>query len=671
MKQSTLRHYLVTQKLSLAVKTSRGQFVDCQAASESLIKKARNFYITSCAKHSAAYSLEDAIAGKVSSETVKRRIQKKQSLCPICAKRNKTPSALGHYGPEIYQYMSEKGYFDSSSGSDFPSRSAINAMDRDNDKLKLTCVTPYCRNDNKKTVSDILKENRLTHSPLICKSCAQVENDDNLKYSLQDLIIKTQQDGMKLEAVTHKNIEYSPETNHPCDIKISSSDVCTVTCGTEAHSNRYRGKPKVTTVMSSSYGCPICAKSFSNCELVVLALLTCFWKLSDIKFHFKESWLGRMHLDFYIPRKRLAIEVDGGFHFNEKHPHHNLSTKENDLIKNALCLKEAVELIRVDARYFERSRSSIQTDLISYAHDYIYKSLSEKSPQVFPPEAKNDELLRNHKKQYAQLLPSFRSFVQNQKELEFRKHCENVNIRIHSDFINTVTNIHISCAHIKKSDNIWRRPCDILAGKGIQCCYYSDSRQVATLIKAADLAAQKGRLIDIPRLKQINAEWPAISATTKLAISCPCGRLWSEKATLNGLQSSEKYKRCECAFRIKPSSLLQCYENFDQEIEYTDDVRRVLSAAKIFRDTEMVTRMAILKASIDFPWVGRKTLARKINEDGFNIPEGRITTVQKKLSLTTQEKRVSANYKAFKDRLIKGFYKDFRPIILERKSLTV
>ncbi len=79
MKQSTLRHYLVTQKLSLAVKTSGEQFVDCQAASESLIKKARNFYITSCAKHSAAYSLEDAIAGKVSSETVKRRIQKNKA----------------------------------------------------------------------------------------------------------------------------------------------------------------------------------------------------------------------------------------------------------------------------------------------------------------------------------------------------------------------------------------------------------------------------------------------------------------------------------------------------------------------------------------------------------------------------------------------------------------
>lgn len=663
MQQNTLRDYLVTQKLSLAVKTSGGQFVDCQAASKSLIKKARNFYITSCAKHLAAYSLEDAIAGKVSSETVKRRLQRGHSLCPLCAKKNKTHAALGHYGPEIYQYMSEKGYFDLSSDSTFPTRSAINAMNRDSDKLKLTCVTPHCRNHNMKTVSDILVENRLTNSPLICKSCAQVENDDNLKYSLQDLIDKTKQDGMQLEGVTHKNVKYSPETTDPRDIRISSSDVCTVTCNIEAHSRNYRGNPKVSTVMASNYGCPLCAKSFSNCELVVLALLTCFWKLSDIKFHFKESWLGRMHLDFYIPRKKIAIEVDGGFHFNEKHPHHNPSTKKNDLIKNSLCLKEAVELIRVDARYFERSPSSIRTDLISYAHDFVYSCLSEQSPHTFPPQAAHDELLRNHQKNYSLLLPVFRSLIQNKRELEFHKHCERVGIFVHSDFINTVTNVHISCEHIKKDDNVWRRPTDIMAGKGIQCCYYSDSRQVATLRKAAELAAEQGRLIDISRSKQINSKWPEISATTKLAISCPCGRLWSEKATLNGLQSSKKYKRCECALKIKPSIFVHCYENLGKAIAYTDALKQVLNTGKAFRDKELATRMTILKASIDFPSFGRKTLARKIDEQSC-ILDGKIRILHENLSLNTIEERKSANYQTFENALVKNFYNDFRQIIV-------
>ena len=109
---------------------------------------------------------------------------------------------------------------------------------------------------------------------------------------------------------------------------------------------------------------------------------------------------------------------------------------------------------------------------------------------------------------------------------------------------------------------------------------------------------------------------------------------------------------------------MQCYEHLDKAIAYTDALKQMLNTGKTFRDKELVTRMTVLEASIDFPSLGRKTLARKIDEQGSGILEGKIRILHENLSLNTIEERKSANYQTFENALVKNFYNDFRPIIV-------
>jgi very-short-patch-repair endonuclease len=55
---------------------------------------------------------------------------------------------------------------------------------------------------------------------------------------------------------------------------------------------------------------------------------------NQIKYIFQKGFLKPFHriVDFYIPRKKLIIEIDGGYH---KEPYY----KEKDRIKDAVFLK--------------------------------------------------------------------------------------------------------------------------------------------------------------------------------------------------------------------------------------------------------------------------------------------------------------------------------------------
>jgi hypothetical protein len=67
--------------------------------------------------------------------------------------------------------------------------------------------------------------------------------------------------------------------------------------------------------------------------------------------HGKPDWLGRMHLDIWIPDLKIAIEYHGLQHFEEmKHfggAESLEATKKRDALKRSACAREGVRLFEV------------------------------------------------------------------------------------------------------------------------------------------------------------------------------------------------------------------------------------------------------------------------------------------------------------------------------------
>lgn len=95
----------------------------------------------------------------------------------------------------------------------------------------------------------------------------------------------------------------------------------------------------------SGKGCPICKES--KYERLIREAL----KKENISFLIKKKfdWLGKQHLDFYLPDYNIAIECQGGQHLYEnKSSLFFGSLKTNigrDLIKNTLCKENGIKLI--------------------------------------------------------------------------------------------------------------------------------------------------------------------------------------------------------------------------------------------------------------------------------------------------------------------------------------
>jgi len=92
-------------------------------------------------------------------------------------------------------------------------------------------------------------------------------------------------------------------------------------------------------------GCPICNKSKLENELIKT--------FNDLNINFingaKFNWLGRQHLDFYLPDYNIAIECQGEEHFksvdffggNDEF----INTSKRDINKNKLCKKNNIKLL--------------------------------------------------------------------------------------------------------------------------------------------------------------------------------------------------------------------------------------------------------------------------------------------------------------------------------------
>lgn len=121
-------------------------------------------------------------------------------------------------------------------------------------------------------------------------------------------------------------------------------------------------------------GCPYCNKrnksTLSNMEEATKIYL----KSNNIKYicGYKAKWLGNLHLDFYLPNIRVAIEDDGIQHFEpveffggkKRYP----SRHQNDLNKDKLCFNNGVLLIRIkdfhDISGYKRKATKLVTKIL-------------------------------------------------------------------------------------------------------------------------------------------------------------------------------------------------------------------------------------------------------------------------------------------------------------------
>lgn len=92
-------------------------------------------------------------------------------------------------------------------------------------------------------------------------------------------------------------------------------------------------------------GCPKCSCSKLETELAV------FFDNHNIEYiqHYQSDWLGKQHLDFYLPQYKVAIECQGGQHFRsiEYFGGENgfISTQKRDKRKHDLCNTNHVKLL--------------------------------------------------------------------------------------------------------------------------------------------------------------------------------------------------------------------------------------------------------------------------------------------------------------------------------------
>ena len=108
------------------------------------------------------------------------------------------------------------------------------------------------------------------------------------------------------------------------------------------------------------HGCPHCNNSILENEIQNLLIL------NNIEFipQYRDKWLGKQSLDFYLPDYNVAIEVQGEQHFQkvyyrskkwtEEKAHNNFQQiQKRDKNKKDKCLKQNIQLLYYATKYYD------------------------------------------------------------------------------------------------------------------------------------------------------------------------------------------------------------------------------------------------------------------------------------------------------------------------------
>ena len=112
-------------------------------------------------------------------------------------------------------------------------------------------------------------------------------------------------------------------------------------------------------------GCPYCKNSKLEYEMKTI-LIECGFEFVE-KQHFK--WLGRQHLDFYLPKYSIAIECQGEQHFKDVVIYDSkMNNIERDFIKKNKCSNNNIKILY----YFPKN--TLIKDLLNEEFKHIYSN---------------------------------------------------------------------------------------------------------------------------------------------------------------------------------------------------------------------------------------------------------------------------------------------------------
>lgn len=619
------------QQVKIVAASPDGNFISINECSEKFFKTVKNVYLVGCEKHKFAYSIDDPSAGKISTATLYRRIEKSQSFCALCAQEEGDKIALGHCGARVYDALKNNKALIKYDLPDILPRSELK---RDSFVI-LKCL--QCGGNNKKTVKDILESSRrLSHGYELCKKCAQKASDSHLKYTLSDVQSAADSNRVILLSLrTPSGKIVLPEVDDPAT-KVSINSECKITCSQKSHQSRWRKTTRVATLLSGATGCKVCAAVVTQNEMFAYALINQFIPERAIELFASLSWLGRQHLDLYIKDKRLAIEVDGSQHKNKASPRFSKANEERDARKNKLVREQNIRLIRLDCSGVENLSSTASSrERASVAISHFLPVLANGAPDIFDTKSSCAiTLLDKVHDSYLKLVKELIPRIYEEKKQRFHDYCRRVGIKVLGEYLADHLEVKVWCPHEQER---MRRPMDIMAGMGKHCCRVSAKGTKASVIRAIELAAERGYLIDFSR-SQMELNDERIRATTKFAITCKCGQKYFNAASINALKNG-RFGLCTC-FEDK-QELLDCYEKQKDGWKYNSKIIQVVEPAilrrkkleKMVRDGEF----RLLEYTLEHPKMNRKKMVRMLNNEGYKITEHRIRTIWQKLNMRARE----------------------------------
>ena len=582
----------------------------------------QTYFITACKFHPHAYSPDDIEGGKISASTLMRAIQANEPLC-VCCRKDKGLRTGRHLGAQLYQNLHNKGVevlnFDQFIRSDITK----------DDRLEYYC--PKCTQLNERSARDLAS---FRADGCGQSNCSRSEGI-NLKYCVKDVLNAA----MKLNLVVKSIESVKTDLSIADDIAISTSDTVVLTCENKHH--QYEHPTNISTLMSGNTGCSACSKALSMNEITALTLIELFYSGDDIKINSFPAFLDRLQMDIHIESLQIGVEVQGTQHY-ELSPGLHKSTKcleeiqKRDKKKVMLCHHSLIDLIQLDARETERSKSILAK--LTCSAKNLLPQLHTLHPDIFPQTLSEDKLqtavstLYEVKSRYINA-----TFLQQKAKFEY--FCEKKGLTIHSEFVGQSVEIQVSCVHHAPS---WRTPQDIMAAKkSNQCC----TGKKASTKRAVECAAKLGLIVDIVESEtDPKCTWPPIYVgTSKFWTFCLCGKV-NIKTSINALERNNT-SHCTCLSSEKCETLATLYDKTTNEYDF-DHIwwNKQQTIANDCRQKEADNRVnidkKIISTSLRYPDKGRLSVYKRLKGQGVNVTEDRLRKVMEEAGLKNEKDRI-------------------------------